>query len=227
MDVYAAAAINIATPQELYNRNFSVFEIIAAGISTTFADPAVVSKRNLSLDECLQIARDATPMQVQSMSDMVRTILAMESSEIVKLHIKLVDDILKRIPNAKDTLIVGVGSSADKLTMILEYMGYACLNVPFSRDFWYDRGDPSDNIIRKIVKDFSKIVSQNIISNMKSMNKRHIAILDMIDTGNTFLSVLKLLEKTLPSEMYRKVFPVILSPPSTQPQPAVYLSKLW
>ena len=182
-------------------------EIVAAGFAKHVSKHVDPSSRILSVKECLQISKTLKNSEKKHLENILEYTFGMAKTRVIDNHIKIVKAIITKVSNPEKTLFVSVGSTPDKLSMILEHLGFKVINVAFSRTFWKERSGSLDSINTKLKQDFKKLVYTPIANAFVKTHSEQIAVLDFVDSGNSFITMFSLL-KHCDESLMDKIFPI-------------------
>ena len=205
MEVYASKGIKMVSKSEL--PHLLAMEIVAAGFAKHVSKNVDPSSRILSLHECLQISNTLENSEKKHLENILENTFGMPKTRVIHNHVHIVKAIIKKVSNPEKTLFVSVGSTPDKLGMILEHIGFKVIYVPFSRTFWNKRSGSLDSINSKLKQDFKKLVYTPIANAFVKTRAEQIAILDFVDSGNSLITMFTLLKQADESLMDR-IFPI-------------------
>lgn len=201
--------------------------VVMAGLSVALVGPKATT-RIADVRECVAIASDGTKKALLAELDrMFEIVLGTRLSATVRIQRDALSAILERVP--RDSLFVCIGSSADKLKMAFDHMGFATHSAVFSRESVpsppaCDADRSGSHALRRCSKkqvdslrrEFDEIENAFVDPLRRAFKEaaakrgvRRIALIDFVDTGKSFAVMLELLRLRAP-ELYEVSHPVMI-----------------
>lgn len=212
METYLSEGAALATESDFGEA--TVRDFLAAGFSSAVMGRTAATSRIAPLEECKDIAKRMDKAQLNHLKKIIQWVSdARKISDIIRDHRSVARQIMKRVADPGDVLFVALGSSPDKLAMVLEDSGLASITVPYSRTFFQDYDDHDDNyekLTKKMENDFRRHVTTPIANALRESKKKRVAVVDFLYTGMSFLACFELMKRA-DKDVYDKAFPVIIS----------------